>query len=159
AETKQPSPRGLVCARFGKLCSAFAKNDRDVGQGLNVVDRRWVAEESGLRGEGRLVPRLATIAFDGIEERRLFAADVGAGAAAQLDVELESATEDVFAQQPIFATQVDGVGDAFGCQRIFSAHIYVAPFGSGGERPDGHALYDGERIAFHKHAVLEGARL
>ena len=40
--------------------------------------------------EGRLVARLAAEALDRVEQRRLFAADVRAGAAPQLDVEAEA---------------------------------------------------------------------
>ena len=52
-------------------------------------------EQAGLGGIGRLVPRLATVAFDGIEQRSLLSADVSARAAPQLQVKAKAATEDV----------------------------------------------------------------
>ena len=48
--------------------------------------------------ERRLVARLAAPALDRVEERRLLAADVGAGAAPDLDVEGEARAQDVVAQ-------------------------------------------------------------
>jgi hypothetical protein len=50
-----------------------------------VLQRR-PAEQADLGDVGRAQARLAALAFDRFDHRRLFAADVGAGAAAQFDV-------------------------------------------------------------------------
>ena len=62
----------------------------DVGDGrkrLDVVDRGREAEQSGGRRERRLDPGIAALALDRIHERGLFAADVGARAAMQIDLD------------------------------------------------------------------------
>ena len=55
--------------------------------------------EALVDGERRLVARLAAEALDRVEERGLLAADVCAGALAQLDVEAHPLAEDVVAEQ------------------------------------------------------------
>ena len=67
---------------------------------LDVVHDGRLAEQADLDRERRLVARLAALALDRLEERRLLAADVGAGAAPELDVEGEAGAEDVGAEQP-----------------------------------------------------------
>ena len=63
------------------------EDGQHVDQRLDVVDQRGLAEQPDLDRERRLVPRLAAVALDRVEDRRLLAADVGAGAAEELDVE------------------------------------------------------------------------
>jgi hypothetical protein len=60
---------------------------RHVGQRLDVVDDGRLAEQPDLDRERRLVARLAALALDRFEQGGLLAADVGAGATPQLDVE------------------------------------------------------------------------
>ena len=64
-----------------------AQDRQHVDQGLDVVDQRGLAEQADLDRERRLVAGLAAEALDRVEDRGLLAADVGAGAAEQLDVE------------------------------------------------------------------------
>ena len=52
------------------------------------LDGRAV-EQALLERERRLLPRLAALALDGVEQRRLLAADKRAGADADLDVKVE----------------------------------------------------------------------
>ena len=59
----------------------------DVGEGLDVVDQRRAAVEALDRGERGLQARVAALALERVEQRRLLAADVGAGAA--VDDELD----------------------------------------------------------------------
>ena len=47
---------------------------------LDVVDRGRAAIEADIGRERRLQPRLALLAFEAFEQRRLLAADIGAGA-------------------------------------------------------------------------------
>ena len=64
------------------------QHDRQhVDERLDVVDDRRLAEQPDLDRERRLVARLAAVALDRVEDRRLLAADVGAGAADDRDVE------------------------------------------------------------------------
>ena len=79
--------------------AAVAQDQRNVGERLDVVDRGGLAEQPDLDRERRLVARLAALALDRVEEGRLLAADVGAGADPQLDVERELGAEDLGAEQ------------------------------------------------------------
>ena len=89
ARSRPPAPiRGVGLA-------AHLEDERDVGQRLDVVHDGRLAEQPDLDRERRLVARLAALALDRLEEGRLLAADVGAGAAAELDVEGEARAEDV----------------------------------------------------------------
>ena len=97
------------------------------------------------------MPGLATKPLDAGEERRLFAADVGAGADAHLDLHVG--------------------GDSCRVQHLGGAAKPRPRLGKLG--PDVHpgvgcpgdcgcdqeALEDGKRIAFHQHPILERARL
>jgi hypothetical protein len=60
-----------------------------VGEGLDVVDDRGLAEEALDGGEGRLDAGPPALALDRLEQRRLLAADVGAGAAVDVAVDLK----------------------------------------------------------------------
>src|SRR5207244_13587546 len=100
-----------------------------------------------LDGEGRLAARLAAAAFDRFEERGLFAADVGARAAPQLEVEGEVAAEDALAQQAGRATCANRVREPLVRQRILRANVEVAALAAGGEGRDRHRLDHRERIA------------
>ena len=91
----------------GERLAAVAQDQRDVDERLDVVDDRRLAEQPDLDRERRLVARLAALALDRLEERRLLAADVGAGAAPELDVEGEARAEDVGAEQAGRARRVD----------------------------------------------------
>ncbi len=55
---------------------------------FDVVDRRRAAVEADIGRERRLQPRLALLAFEAFQQRRLLAADIGAGAVMDVDVEV-----------------------------------------------------------------------
>ena len=61
---------------------------RDAAERLDVVDDRRLGERAGDGRERRLVPRPAALAFERFEQARLFAADVRAGAAVDVALEL-----------------------------------------------------------------------
>ena len=62
----------------------IVRRDRD---DLDVVDGGRAAIEPDIGRERRLQPRLALLAFEAFQQRGLFAADIGAGAV--MDVEIE----------------------------------------------------------------------
>src|SRR6185436_20122122 len=134
------------------------QNDRgNVRERLDVVHDGRQAEQSRLRGKGRLVARLATKSFDGIEDCRFFAADIGARAAANFDVEANATTQNVVAEEVVSARGVDGVLDAGRAERIFAPNVEEAALTPRGKSGDRHRLDDGERIALEQHAILERA--
>jgi hypothetical protein len=54
-----------------------------LGDGLDIVDGGGAAIEPHIRRERRLEPRHALLAFEAFQQRRLLAADIGAGAVVQ----------------------------------------------------------------------------
>src|SRR5829696_9017849 len=55
-------------------------------QRLDIVDERRAPEQADLARERRLVARQPALALNRFEHRRFFAADIGAGAATQMDL-------------------------------------------------------------------------
>src|SRR6185436_19771671 len=58
----------------------------DGGQGFDVVDDGGTPEKPFDGGEGRLDARVAAVAFQGIQQGGFLAADVGAGAAVDVEI-------------------------------------------------------------------------
>src|SRR5215213_4853689 len=54
---------------------------------FNIVHRRWAAIETDIRGERRLQPRHALLAFEAFQERRFLATDIGASSMGDIEVE------------------------------------------------------------------------
>src|SRR5438552_19046857 len=74
-------------ADAGEPCCAppqYIGRDRD---GFNIVDGRWAAVETDIGGEWRFQPRHTLFAFEAFQQRRLFAADVGASSMGDVKVE------------------------------------------------------------------------
>src|SRR6266566_100861 len=57
-------------------------------EGLDVVAQGRSSEEPDLRRKGWSLPRQTALALDAFEHRRFFTADVGTGAAAEVDARL-----------------------------------------------------------------------
>src|SRR5208337_2601409 len=70
--------------------SAVKRNVVRILQRLNVVDNRRLPEIADRHREGRADARLAGLAFERLDQRRFLAADVGARAEMDLDVEVEA---------------------------------------------------------------------
>src|SRR6185369_10196212 len=83
----------------GERGTADREDLQDVVERLHVVDDRGPSEQAADARERRLVARLAAVALDRVEQRGLLAADVRAGAAAQLYVEREAGPEHVGAEE------------------------------------------------------------
>src|SRR5690606_32775170 len=67
----------VLAPEAGEPGGATAKDGRDDRDALDVVHRRRAAVEACSGGERRLEPRLALLAFETLDHRGLFAADVG----------------------------------------------------------------------------------
>ena len=130
-----------------------------VDERLDVVDDGRLAEEADLDRERRLVARLAPLALDRLEDRRLLAADVGARAAADLDVEREALAHHVVAEESALPRLVERVLERVQGLRVLAAQVEVAVLAARRVRRDRHRLDDRERVAFQQHAVLERPRL
>ena len=84
----------------GEPGGAALQDRRRDGDRLDIVDRRRAAVEPDRGRERRLQARLALLAFEAFEEPRLLAADVGAGAAVQVDFEVVAGAAGVLADEP-----------------------------------------------------------
>src|SRR5579863_2257273 len=116
-------------------------------------------EQSSLRGERRLIPRLAAIAFDRIEKRRLFAANIRPGPAPQFDIELERRAEDAPTKKSVRPRRLGRQRQSLSRQRILPTYVDKTLLRADGKRRDGHPLQNREWIPFHQNAVFERARL
>ena len=137
------------------ICGMLA----DVGKRLHVVDDRGLAEQALVGREWRLVLRLAAVALDGGDERRLLAADKRAGAEADVDVKVEPAVENILPQQPVFTRLPDGDFEALDRDGILRAHVDIAVMRADGVPRDGHGLQHRVRVALEHRAVHERARV
>ncbi len=80
---------GIVgAAERGEPGGAATQNVGDDGDGLDIVDGGRRAIEPDIGGEWRLEARHALLAFEAFEQRRLLAADIGAGAVMQIEIEV-----------------------------------------------------------------------
>ena len=81
----------LVPVLFGRPCWRTSRTPaQDIGHHrdrLDVVDRGRAAVEADIGGKRRLQARLALLAFETFQQRRLLAADIGAGAVMHDDME------------------------------------------------------------------------
>ena len=94
-----PKPANHAAPRR-RMC----RHDRD---GLDVVDGGRAAVDAGAGRERRLQARLALLALQALQQRRLFAADVSAGAVVDVEVEVP-AVDVVLADQLGVIGLVDG---------------------------------------------------
>ena len=111
-----------------------------------------------MRRQRRLGAHDAALAFEAFEQRGLLAADIGAGAGADFDFEGECRAGDCLrrACPPRRATSIASLHRRDRV-RIFGADIDVAFGRADGDAGDRHALDQHEGVAFHDHAVGEGA--
>ena len=135
-ETEQPGARGAVGPERGIRPCPDPEDLQDVDQGLDVVDRRGPAEDPVRDRERRLVPRLAALALDRVEQGGLLAADVRAGAPAELDVERRPSAHDVLAEEAVVARLRDRVLEALGRQRVLPSDVDEAPLRATGVARD-----------------------
>ena len=129
----------------------------DVGEGLDVVDERGAAPQTGLRRIGRPRARRAPAALDRRDQRRLLAADERAGAEADVELEAELRAADAAAEQPELLGLADGLLQAPDRQRILRPHVQIALGGADRVGGDRHALEHAVRIALEHAAVHERA--
>ena len=101
---------------------------QDVGRGrdrLDVVDRGRAAVEADIGRERRLQPRLALLALEAFEQRGFLAADIGAGAVVDVEIEVP-AVDVVLADQLGLVGLIDRGLQTLALADEFAAHIDVA---------------------------------
>src|SRR6202035_722645 len=159
AHAPHPGPLPGRRAHRAEPVGAVDNDVRQVGYGLDVVDDRRLPVEALDRREGWLEPRLAAIALERGQQRRLLAADVGARSTMQNDLDLEALAEHILAEIPRLAGLLDR-----GLQRLVLGQVFPADIDEGEVAPDRVAgdqdpLEHLVRALFDQVAVLEAARL
>ena len=144
-EAEEARARRAFRAGLRVLGAADAEHLEHVEERLDVVHRGRLAEQPDLDRERRLVARLAALALDRLEQRRLLAAHVRARTDAQLDLEAVA----------VRRRRVDRVLHAHVRERVLGADVDVALLRARREAGDRERLDERERVALHQHAVLE----
>ena len=125
---------------------------------LDVVDRGRAAVQADIGRERRLQPRLALLALEAFEKRGLFAADIGAGAMGDVEVE-RPAVDVVLADQLGLIGLIDRGLQMLALADELAAHVDVAGMRTHREACDQAAFDQQMRIVPHDLAVLAGAGL
>ena len=120
-------------------------------QRLHVVLEGRAAEQPDLRDIGRTQPRLTALALDRFDHRGLFAADVGAGAAAEM--ELGNPARRIRLERRELALE-DGAAAV-----ILVAQVDIDGVDANRPGGDDRAFEKAMRVALEVVAILERARL
>ncbi len=131
----------------------------NAGQGLDIVDNRRAGEDTDHGGEGRLEAWKPPLALDGFDESRLLSADVGAGAAVDMDLEIVAAADDVLPEEVLAPSLGDCSFEDLGLAHELTANVNVRRVGVDGIRRDGDSLENHVGVDQDQLAILEGARL
>ena len=144
-------PFAPVAALAGEPLRPFLDDVAHPVEGLDIVAQRRPAKEPDLRREGRPLPRQPALALDAFEHRRLFAADIGAGAAAQVNAGVR--------RQSCCVDRGDLAFEDRLALRVFVAQVDVNLGRLDHPGGDQHAFEHAVRVGFEKVTVLEGAGL
>src|SRR3546814_5803130 len=93
---------GALVIRAPEACEprrAAAQDRRDDRDAFDIVHRRRTAIKPRARRERRFQARLALLALEALDHRGFFAADIGAGAAVDEDVEVVARFRGILAEQ------------------------------------------------------------
>ena len=147
-------------AHLGEPLGALAQDRGHRGERERVVDRRRLAVQAEVRRERRLEARLAGLALERLEERRLLAADVRAGAGDGMQVEVDAGALDVLAEEPgRIGFRERRLEPRIGLREELAADVVVADGRAHGVAADRHALDHRVRVEAQDVAVVAGARL
>jgi hypothetical protein len=125
---------------------------------LDIVDRGRAAIEAHIRRERRLQPRLALLALEALQQRGFLAADIGAGAVVDIEVE-RVAVNVVLADQLRLVGLIDRRLQMLALADEFTADVDVADVSAHRRAGDQATFHQKMRIVPKDLAVLAGARL
>ena len=145
----------LLGAELAEPVCAVEHDGGNGGQGLHVVDDGGLAEEAALEGEGGLLSGLAALTLNGCQQSGLFAADEGACADADLDVEIEAGAHDVLAQQAFLPGHPHGILQTVDGDGILGTDVDNAVVCADGVAADQHTFNDAVGVAFKDGTVHE----
>src|SRR3954463_9744597 len=146
-------------AELGVLLAADLDDGRHGRERLDVVDERRPLVQALVGGERRLEARVPALALERVEQRRLLAADVRAGAAVDPELERVVGAEDAVAEVALGLRLRDRLLEPGGLQVVLTADVDERARGADDVRRDDHALDEHVRRLLHELAVLEGAGL
>src|SRR3984893_18536536 len=144
-----PQPIAPVAALAGEPVRAFLDDVAHPEERLDVVAQGRPPEQSDLGRERRPLPRESALAFDALEHRRFFAADIGARAAAQVDARMVG--------YPGGRDRGDLTLEDRAALRIIIAEIEIDFGDLDHPRSDQYALKHAVGIGFEEGTVVEGA--
>src|SRR5659263_181316 len=151
---------GTGGADRGEPLGAAGHDGGDPRERLDVVHDRWGLVQPADHREREAVPGLAAAALEALDEGRLLAADVGAGAEADGDVEVEAgAAEDGVAEEMRGAAALDARLEALEEVDVLAAEVEDPLGGADRVAGYGHALEHEVREVLQQRAVLECAGL
>ena len=110
-------------------------------------------------GEGWLDARQAALALDRFEQRGFFAANIGAGAEPQFNVEIQAGGENVFTERASQPRFLHRLAHDFERVRKLAANIDKTPAGADRVGRDDHAFEGAVWVLFHENAVFESSGL
>ena len=138
-----------ILALIVEPVGAMVEDVADPVQRLDIVDQCRAPEDADLGNIGRAVARQAALALDGFDHRRFLAADIGAGAAPKLDLDMVAQAGGT---DPV--ELLPEKGDDFG---IFVPHVDEAALDPDDMRRDQNALNHTVWIRRKVQPVLEGS--
>ena len=157
-----PDVRAAVAgdADLGELRAAEGEHVLHLRHRLRVVDdgRAVVEAEDGREIRG-LDARVAALAFEGLDQAGLFAADVAAAAAVDDDFAGVARAEDVLAEEALGLRLGDGALEDLGAVDELAADVDEGLLGLDGPRGDRDAFQHLVRVLVDDLAVLVGAGL
>lgn len=121
---------------------------RDVAQGFDVVDRRWLAPQPGHGRERRLRTRVGPFPLKRVQHSGFFAAHVPSRADVQIHLEAVGGPQDVPAEISRRVSFRDRFGDSLRRQFVLAAKEHVRDIRTGRVGGDHHAFKQLMRIAF-----------
>ena len=138
---------------------AVREDSRYVTQGFDVVNAGRLTPSARACRERRLGTWVSTTTFKGVNQRRLFTADIAPCPGVDKQFEVETGAHDVFAKQAGFgcfgnrATQMHSRFDIFTTQEDVTTVRFQR------KRGDQHAFHQQVRQLFHQQTVFIGTRL
>src|SRR5690606_22991729 len=126
--------------------------------GLHIVDRGRTAIEADIGGERRLQARLAFLAFEALEQGRLLAADIGACAVVDIDIEIVAVLV-VLADQLRVIGLIDRALQGLALADELAAHVDIGRPASHGETGHKAPLHPRVGIMAQYVAILAGSGL
>ena len=129
----------------------------DGAEGLGVVDHGGAAEEAVVGGEGRLVAGDGALTLDGVEDHGLLAADVAAGADADVELQVEGTVPGAAVEDAGLAGLVEGALEGGAGGACLAVDVDVGALEADGVVGEEDAFDEAVGIALEEVAVLEDA--